>query len=224
MVCNPNNPTGSRLDRSDEMHAVVAAAERVGAWILADEIYRGAEVDGTDVVRPRSGVATDKVVVTSGLSKAFAMPGLRIGWVLAPPKIIDDTTASARLHHAHAGDALRSAHGGRDATRVRENIFARTRGIIRSNLPQLEEWMHANMATCSPTSVRSRARSRTRRYDLPVDHVRWWSGCARNRASCWCPERCSGCKKGIRFGFGYDIEHTMKGLAQAEDLLTGRDT
>ena len=58
MVCNPNNPTGSVLTE-DEMDAVVRVADRHGAWIVADEIYRGAELEG-DVRRRRpSGVATN---------------------------------------------------------------------------------------------------------------------------------------------------------------------
>ncbi len=44
---------------------------------------------------------------------------------------------------------------------VRENIFARTRAIIRANLPHLESWVHANRGTCSPMCDRSRARSDT---------------------------------------------------------------
>ena len=47
MVCNPNNPTGSVLTE-DEMDAIVRVADGAGAWIVADEIYRGAELD-TDV-------------------------------------------------------------------------------------------------------------------------------------------------------------------------------
>ena len=42
MVCNPNNPTGTVLTEA-EMEAVVDVAERAGAWIVADEIYRGAK-------------------------------------------------------------------------------------------------------------------------------------------------------------------------------------
>src|SRR5262245_25104320 len=44
MVTNPNNPTGAVLTE-EEMDAVVAAARRVGAWIVSDEVYRGAEVE-----------------------------------------------------------------------------------------------------------------------------------------------------------------------------------
>ena len=44
-VCNPNNPTG-RIMTGPEMDAVVAVAERTGAWLLADEVYRGSELVG----------------------------------------------------------------------------------------------------------------------------------------------------------------------------------
>ena len=70
MVCNPNNPTGSVLTE-DEMDAIVRVADRRGAWIVADEIYRGAELD-TDVTSPTFWGRYDKVIITSGLSKAFA--------------------------------------------------------------------------------------------------------------------------------------------------------
>ncbi len=59
-------------------------AERRGAWIVADEIYRGAELD-TDVTTPTFWGRYDKVIVTSGLSKAFALPGLRVGWASGRP-------------------------------------------------------------------------------------------------------------------------------------------
>ena len=86
MVCNPNNPTG-HVFTEEEMSAVVDAASRVGAWLVADEVYRGAEV-GTDQTSPTFWSRYDKTIVTAGLSKAFALPGLRTGWVVAPPDVI----------------------------------------------------------------------------------------------------------------------------------------
>jgi aspartate/methionine/tyrosine aminotransferase len=89
MVCNPNNPTGAVLTE-DEMDAVVRAARRVRAWIVADEVYRGAEIQG-DAATPSFWGRYEEVVVTSGLSKAFGLPGLRIGWLVAPRKLIAET-------------------------------------------------------------------------------------------------------------------------------------
>lgn len=46
-ICNPNNPTGARLT-SDELDGICEIARRCGAWVVSDEIYRGAEMDGVE--------------------------------------------------------------------------------------------------------------------------------------------------------------------------------
>jgi len=81
ILCNPNNPTGAILTQG-EMARIVAVAERSGAWIFADEIYQGSERDG--VTTPTFWEMYDRVIVTNGLSKAYGLPGLRIGWIVAP--------------------------------------------------------------------------------------------------------------------------------------------
>jgi aspartate/methionine/tyrosine aminotransferase len=96
-VCNPNNPTGYILTEA-EMDGIVAAASRTGAWILADEVYSGAE-RLTEVQTPSFWGRYDKVLAVGSLSKAYALPGLRIGWVVAPEDKVDDLWArhEARL-------------------------------------------------------------------------------------------------------------------------------
>ena len=220
MVCNPNNPTGHVLT-SDEMDAVVAAADRVGAWIVSDEIYRGAEVD-VDEASPTFWGRYDKVVVTSGLSKAFAMPGLRLGWTLGPQELIRDTWTRhdyTTLTPSAISDKL--AAFAMDPV-VRENIFARTRAIIRANLPHLEAWIreHGDVFTYARPVAGAIAYVK---YDLPVGSTELVDRVREERSVLLVPGDMFGLRKGIRFGFGYDIEHTMKGLAQAEDLLTGRE-
>jgi len=216
MVCNPNNPTGAVLTE-DEMEAVVAVARHVDAWIVADEIYRGAEVD-TDATSPTFWGRYDKVIVTSGLSKAFGMPGLRSGWIVGPPELIrkvwirhDYTTLTPNL----ISDRLTALSM---LPEVRENIFARTRGIVRANLPPLEEWIAAQGEIL--TYVRPVAGAIAyMKYDLPiasrelVDKIRTEQGVLLVSGDMF------GLGKGFRIGFGYDVERTLKGLERVATTL-----
>jgi aspartate/methionine/tyrosine aminotransferase len=137
-ICNPNNPTGSRLTEQ-ELDAIASAAERVGAWVISDEIYRGAELDAVET--PTMWGRLERVIVTSGLAKAYGLPGLRIGWIVGPPQTIDDlwgvhdytTIAPGAVSDRLARIAL-SPSG-------RERLLARTRGIIRANYPVLRSWL-----------------------------------------------------------------------------------
>ena len=138
-VCNPNNPTGSILSES-EMESIIDIADRVGSWILADEVYTGAE-RLTDEETPSFFGRYDKVLVTGSLSKAYGLPGLRIGWVVAPDSIVDDiwarheyTTISATMLSNHLAALALSPQ-------VRPWLMQRTRSYIRRGYPILQNWM-----------------------------------------------------------------------------------
>jgi len=215
MVCNPNNPTGTVLTDT-EMDAVVDVAARAGAWIVADEIYRGAEVD-TAVTSPTFWGRYDKVVVTSGLSKAFGMPGLRVGWAVAPTDVVMriwDRHDYTTLTPGAVSDRLTAV--AMEPTR-REQIFARTREIIRANLPELEAWIldQPTLRYVRPVA----GAIAFAEVDLPmptrevVDRIR------REQSVLLVPGEMFGIENGIRFGFGYDIQHTLKGLALAGETL-----
>src|SRR2546428_8864004 len=105
VVTNPHNPTGHVL--SQEMRqALVTRAAEVGAWLLADEVYQGAERDGTTT--PSFWGSYERVIVVNGLSKAYGLPGLRIGWVVAPPEVSGE--AGARHDCTTIGPAGASDH------------------------------------------------------------------------------------------------------------------
>ncbi len=208
MVCNPNNPTGHVLTDS-EMDAVVAAAERVGAWVLADEIYRGAEVE-TDEATPTFWGRSDRVVVTSGLSKAFGLPGLRIGWAVAPPELIGEiwirhdytTLTPGMLPDWFASLAMEPDR--------REELLRRTRGIIRMNLPRLENWIASQPAL---RSIRPKAGAIAYvEYDRPVASRELVDRIRTEHGVLLVPGDMFGVGGGFRIGFGYDVEHMMKGL------------
>jgi aspartate/methionine/tyrosine aminotransferase len=137
-VCNPNNPTGAILSAA-EMDRIAELAGRQGAWIVADEVYRGAERDGTET--PSFWGRYDRVLATCGLSKAYGLPGLRIGWVVGPTDTIAElwarkdylTISPSSLCEMLALKAL--------SANVRPRILERTRGILKANYGVLESWV-----------------------------------------------------------------------------------
>jgi len=215
MVCNPNNPTGTVLTEA-EMDAVVDVATRAGAWIVADEIYRGAEVD-TDVTSPTFWGRYDKVVVTSGLSKAFGMPGLRVGWAVAPTDVV------ARIWDRHDYSTLTPGAVSDRLTAVamepsrREEILARTRRIIRANLPDLEGWLREQPMLRYVRPVAGAIAFAE--VDLPIPTREVVERIRQERSVLLVPGEMFGIGNGIRFGFGYDIRHTLKGLSLAGETL-----
>ena len=79
VVNTPHNPTGAHFT-VEEQAQLAALAERRGFRIFSDEIYRGLERPGVDRL-PVMSTLSDRVISLGGLSKAFNLPGLRIGWV-----------------------------------------------------------------------------------------------------------------------------------------------
>lgn len=138
-VVNPNNPTG-HIFTEDEMNAVVSAADRVGAWILADEVYRGAEREREEETPSFYG-RYDKVIGIGSMSKAYGLPGLRVGWVVGPADAVEDiwrrheyTTITATMLSNHLAAHALTAD-------VRPRLMQRARDYIRKGYPVLQRWM-----------------------------------------------------------------------------------
>jgi aspartate/methionine/tyrosine aminotransferase len=136
VVTNPSNPTGQQLS-NDSRAALLEATRKAGAWLLADEVYQGAE---------RNGVATksfwgeyERLLVVNGLSKAYGLPGLRIGWIVGPPDFKDRVVR--RHDYTVIGPSPASDWLARHALAAREKILERTRNILNANWPILEEWL-----------------------------------------------------------------------------------
>jgi aspartate/methionine/tyrosine aminotransferase len=149
--CNPNNPTGS-IFTDEEMNAILRAAERSGAWLLVDEIYHGAELDG----KPTKSFwgAYDKVLITSSISKAHGLAGLRLGWLVGPQDLIrnvwhyhDYTTITATALSADL--ACLALEPERE-----QSILARTRQISQEQFNMLYDWIAQRPSLISGTPTR----------------------------------------------------------------------
>jgi aspartate/methionine/tyrosine aminotransferase len=89
--------------------------------------------------------------VTSGLSKAYGLPGLRIGWIAAPAALVQELWAVhdyTTIAPGAVNDRL-----ARIAFERREALLARTRAIIRANYPVVREWIVAEGLTAAPAEA-----------------------------------------------------------------------
>ncbi len=215
IVTNPNNPTGSVMN-PEAMQAVVSSAERVGAWIVADEVYQGAELDGRTT--PSFWGRTDRVVVVNGLSKAYGLPGVRIGWIAGPEEFVkktwpyhDYTTISPSILSDRLARAALSP--GR-----REKILERTRGILKANFPVLREWLEkqAGFFDFLPPAAGAIAFAA---YRHGVNSTELVTRLIREKSVLIVPGDHFEMDRHLRFGFGSEPAYLRTGLARVEELI-----
>lgn len=136
-LTNPNNPTGALIPRP-MLEEIAAIARAAGAWVLCDEVYRGTDQAGTGVTDSMADLY-EKGISTAGMSKAFSLAGLRLGWIAGPRGLIEavsrhrdcDTISTGMIDDHFAALALENAGA----------ILARSRAITRGNLQILSDWI-----------------------------------------------------------------------------------
>ena len=219
-LSNPNNPTGSVLT-DGAMERIVRRVEQVGALLLADEVYLGAEID-----RPRTTSfwgMSDRVIVTSGLSKAYGIPGVRIGWIVGPPPVVRDcwsqhdylTIGPNKLSDLIARTAVRPDN--------REKLYARTRGILAANLPVFVEWLKSFEGLLSFTPPEAGALALVR-YAAGLPSVELAERVRKNRSTLIVPGAHLGLEGHLRIWIGGRPDYLREGYRRiGEELraLTG---
>ncbi len=136
-LSHPGNPTGSILPL-ESMKRIAARCDETGTMLLADEVYLGAELSGPRT--PSFWGLGKNVVVTSGLSKAYGIPGIRIGWIAGPAGLLQETWT--QHDYITIGPNKLSDLIARTAVlpEVREKLYARTRRILSENVSIIREW------------------------------------------------------------------------------------
>ncbi len=215
VLTNPNNPTGSVLSR-EAMAGIVEIAAGTGAWILADEVYQGAELSGKTTA---SFWGTyDKALVVNGLSKAYGLPGLRIGWMVGPEAVIkrtwpyhDYTTISpSALSDRLAAMALSPAK--------RDRILARTRSILNANFPLLQSWLQSQAGVFSFLPPMAGAICFAH-YNSKVNSTALVERLIKEKSVLVVPGDHFEMDGFLRFGYGPQKDYLLGGLARIEEML-----
>lgn len=136
-LTNPNNPTGALIERP-MLEEISQIARDVGAYVLCDEVYRGTGQTG-DGMTPSIVDVYEKGIATAGMSKAYSLAGLRVGWIVAPSEVTEkvlihrdyDTISVGKINDHFAAMALEN----------KDRILARSHKITRDNLAILDTWV-----------------------------------------------------------------------------------
>ena len=215
-LSNPNNPTGSILSR-EAMTRIVTRCESTGTLIVADEVYLGAEIEGERT--PSFWGMSDRVIVTSGLSKAYGIPGIRVGWIVATPAVVAGcwaqhdylTIGPNKLSDRLACIAV--------APQNRERCYARTRAILQHNLPIAEQWVDQFNGEVTWRAPKAGAIALVR-YDANVPSVVIAERVRTNQSTLIVPGSHVGLEGYLRIWLGGKEEFLREGLRRIAAELT----
>jgi aspartate/methionine/tyrosine aminotransferase len=217
-VCNPNNPTGATLSEAG-MHEIVAIAEEVGAWVYADEVYRGAELIGGET--PSFIGLSDRVMVAGGLSKAYALPGLRLGWLVGPKNVIAESWAYHDYTSITAGILSNRIAEIALSPNVRPKILDRNRTMLRANLELLVDWAHdfGEVFHFVPPSAGGMAFVR---YDLDINSTELAEWLRKDHSVFILAGDTFGMDRFFRLGIGAETAYLTAGLERVGQALRRR--
>jgi len=214
-VVNPNNPTGSILS-SEEMRRIVAVCAKHGAWLHADEVYCGTEFDRPET--PSFWGMYDKLVCVNSLSKAYGLAGLRIGWSVASPEMIE---ALWRRHEyaviAAAGPSMKLAEIALEPAK-RRMLLERQKKLSREGHRILRDWVREQNGRFSVDEPIATSIAFVRyHFDMPSVDL---ADLIRQKASVLvAPGAYLGTEHHLRITVGYEPEKVRTALARIGEVV-----
>jgi aspartate/methionine/tyrosine aminotransferase len=213
VINNPHNPTGCLIE-TERLKAICAMAEEVGAYLLCDEAYRGLYIRAEDFV-PSAVDLYEKAIVTGSFSKAFSLTGLRLGWIAANRKLIEQCEAHREyttISNGMIDDALAAL-----AIKHVDRIFARNLLIIRTNHQILANWIRKEpLISWVPPRAGSVA---FLRHELQMPSRELCLRLIHEKGTFLVPGSCFEMEGFLRIGYGCETEVLKAGLARVKDFF-----
>lgn len=131
----PHNPTGMLLPRT-ELDALIALCRERGIYILSDEVYRGIELDPADRL-PQIADVYERGVSLNVMSKAYGLPGLRIGWIASQDGALMQKVERYK-HYLSIANSGPSEILALIVLKARDQILRRNHNLLLDNVRLLE--------------------------------------------------------------------------------------
>lgn len=212
-ICNPNNPTGSVMS-DDEMSGIAEIARLNGAYVHSDEVYRGSELDGDET---KSFINFyEKAIVSCGLSKSFAHPGLRIGWLVCNEELIKELWARKDYSTICASVLSQEIALKIMAVSSRKKVLSRSSKMLKENLRLFESWLdsHDGLFTFVPPKAGGMAFVG---YKMGVNSMEFAHKLRTEQSVLIVPGDCYGMDGFMRFGIGSEAEYLSEGLGRVSN-------
>ena len=135
-LTTPHNPTGTMLSHA-ELQAIIQLVEQHGCYLLLDETYRELAFDA---LPPLAATLSDRVISVSSMSKAYGLPGIRIGWLITQNKALMETLLAAKEQISICNSVVDEeiAH---QFLQQKEAQFARIKQHVAHNRALVEQWL-----------------------------------------------------------------------------------
>ncbi|MAI58549.1 MAG: aminotransferase [Rhodobacteraceae bacterium] len=212
-LTNPNNPTGALI--SDEMLSEIAEiAREAGAWLLCDEVYRGTNQEGSGLGKSIADIY-EKGISTAGMSKAFSLAGLRLGWITAPKEFIEDVMIHRDYDTISVG--LIDDHFAALALENHDRLLDRSKRITRDNLATLEAWINKETRL---TWIKPKAGTTALvKYDLPMLSYDFCTALLKKTGVMFTPGSALGMEGYVRVGYANSPKILKDGLVRVSEFL-----
>ena len=212
-LTNPNNPTGALIDEP-MLQDIVAIAREAGAWILSDEVYRGTDQEGSGMTASIADLY-EKGISTAGMSKAYSLAGLRLGWLAAPDEVVESVMTHRDYNTISVGmlDDFLAAIAMENV----DKLLARSREITRNNLEALAKWVAAEPLI---SWVRPRSATVTLlKYDLDMSSRDFCLALMKETGVMFTPGSALDIEGYVRIGYANHPEVLKAGLPRVSEFL-----
>lgn len=210
---NPNNPTGSLMDKAF-LEEVVKIARNCGAWILCDEVYRGTDQAGDGFTASVADLY-EKGISTGSMSKTYSLAGLRLGWIAGPVELIHAVSIHRDYNTISVG--MLDDYFAALALESRAKILARSQQITRGNLAILDAWVAGE-----PRITYVKPKSGTTallKYDVDLTSEEFCIRLLEDTGVMLTPGSAMDMEGYLRIGYANNPEILKSGLARITDFL-----
>jgi capreomycidine synthase len=208
----PHNPTGATLTPG-EQDALLAVSAEAGAWLLWDGAFSDLTYDTAPL--PDPGPRYPRSISLGTLSKGYGLPGLRVGWCVADPAVLDRMARVRDYLTLHLSPLVELI-----AERVigaGDRILAQKRTAARRNRQVVEEWM-AQQEGLIRWTLPAGGVCGFPRLEVP-DVEAFCHRLAREQRVMLVPGTCFGWAGHARLGFGGGAEALQTGLDRLASAL-----